>query len=79
MHSREARLADLERELKNYQSIEDTQTKTIRQMEERLAEQKQEIGEVVAQRSRAEIALNTLEMENRQMQTRCVDLEDRLK
>ena len=43
LRAKENRLQDVERELKNYQNIEDAQTKTIRQLEERLTHADREL------------------------------------
>lgn len=47
LRARENRLQDVERDLKNYQSIEEAQTKTIRQLEERLANADREVQVVL--------------------------------
>lgn len=77
--AKDARIAELEREQRNYKDIEEQQVKTIKQLRERLDHVERDASEISHVHSKGELAISTLQADNRQLQERILELESRLR
>uniref|UniRef100_A0A914WSS4 Paramyosin n=1 Tax=Plectus sambesii TaxID=2011161 RepID=A0A914WSS4_9BILA len=79
LKQRDLKLAELERQLGDYQDIENHQAKTVRQLQERIETLQRDYTANATAASRGEITISSLQNDNRLLQDRLQEVETRLR
>lgn len=77
--NKEARITELEMELRKSQEIDEQQAKTMKHMQQRIEQLERDNNKFDNLRSKEGLTIATLQTDNRQLQDRVVQLEDRIR
>ncbi len=69
----------MERELRNNQDIEAQQSKTMKHMQSRIDQLERDTRDFSSVHSKGELMVATLQTDNRQLQERILELDERLR